>query len=89
VRWQVPHRRYRHVQGGRCDGHVPRTSDGMGGELVGIYDKSSNWIANVENSFMLFKRPVAPGAEPEGPWSKVWTMDHVAQAMASLPRWEA
>jgi hypothetical protein len=57
-----------------------------GWELVGIYDKASNWIANIENGFMLFKRPVAPGAEPEGAWSELWSMDHVAQAMASMPR---
>lgn len=37
-------------------------SAGEGGwELVGVFDKQSNWI-NVENGFMLLKRPVQPGA---------------------------
>lgn len=33
-----------------------------GWELVTIYDKSSNWFAEMEKGFMLFKRPVPPGA---------------------------
>ncbi len=37
---------------------------GAGGwELVTVYDKASNWLADVEKGFMLFKRPVAPGAK--------------------------
>jgi hypothetical protein len=41
-----------------------------GWELVAIYDKSSNWLAGMEKGFALFKRPVADGAEPEGPWAE-------------------
>jgi hypothetical protein len=40
-----------------------------GWELVTIYDKSSNWLANMEKGFALFKRPVAHGEEPDGPWA--------------------
>jgi hypothetical protein len=37
-------------------------SAGAGGwELVAVFDKQSNWI-NVENGFVLLKRPVQPGA---------------------------
>ena len=32
-----------------------------GWELVTVYDKASNWMANMEKGFMLFKRPVPPG----------------------------
>lgn len=33
----------------------------QGWELVTIYDKSSNWFAEMEKGFMLLKRPVPPG----------------------------
>lgn len=42
-----------------------------GWELVHVYDKASNWIANTEKGFALFKRPVLPGELPDGPWA-VW-----------------
>jgi hypothetical protein len=32
-----------------------------GWELITIYDKSSNWFAEMEKGFMLFKRPVPAG----------------------------
>ena len=35
-----------------------------GWELVTIYDKSSNWLAGIENGFMLLRRRVPPGIEP-------------------------
>ncbi|MCB0955402.1 MAG: hypothetical protein KDB06_01470 [Ilumatobacter sp.] len=34
----------------------------MGWQLVGIYDKQSNWSANIEKGFMLLRKPVQPGA---------------------------
>lgn len=40
----------------------------QGWELITIYDKSSNWFANMEKGFMLLKRPVPAGVrltEPE------------------------
>lgn len=40
-----------------------------GWELITIYDKSSNWLANMEKGFALFKRPVAAGDSPDGPWA--------------------
>lgn len=40
-----------------------------GWELVHVYDKASNWFANLEKGFVLFKRPVASDAEPVGPWA--------------------
>lgn len=40
-----------------------------GWELVGIYDKSSNWLQGMEKGFALFKREVADGQDPEGPWA--------------------
>lgn len=43
-----------------------------GWELVTVYDKSSNWFASMEKGFMLFKRPVPEGEEPDGKWASVW-----------------
>ena len=43
-----------------------------GWELVGVYDKASNWFQGAEKGFMLFKRPVAPGIEPDTAWAS-WT----------------
>ena len=40
----------------------------QGFELVTVYDKSSNWFAGMEKGFMLFKRAVPPGTEPDGAW---------------------
>lgn len=42
-------------------------SDGW--ELVNVYDKSSNWIGGAEKGFVLFKRAVLPGEEPEVAWA--------------------
>lgn len=42
-----------------------------GFELVGVYDKASNWWRDMEKGFMLFKRAVPPGTEPDGPWCEV------------------
>jgi hypothetical protein len=39
-----------------------------GWELVGIYDKSSNWFAGMEKGFMAFRRRVPAGVEPKS-WS--------------------
>jgi glycosyltransferase A (GT-A) superfamily protein (DUF2064 family) len=33
----------------------------MGWQLVGIYDKQSNWSANMEKGFMVLRKPVQPG----------------------------
>jgi hypothetical protein len=33
----------------------------MGWQLVGIYDKQSNWSAYLEKGFMLLRKPVQPG----------------------------
>ncbi len=57
----------------------------QGWELVTIYDKASNWMQGFEKGFILFKRPVPPGEEPDGAWSEVWTADHVIAAYQSLP----
>lgn len=51
-----------------------------GWELVSVYDKASNWIANIENGFILFKKPVPPGDEPDGAWTEVWTSSQVEKA---------
>lgn len=50
-----------------------------GWELVTVYDKASNWIA-IENGFMLFKRPVTPGAEPPEGWAHLWGIDQIFKA---------
>lgn len=40
-----------------------------GWELVTVYDKASNWFADMEKGFMLFKRPVPPGQTvPDDQW---------------------
>jgi Short C-terminal domain len=43
-----------------------------GWEIAIGFDKASNWLAGLEKGFMIFKRPVAAGVEPEGPWASVW-----------------
>lgn len=40
----------------------------QGFELVTVYDKASNWFAGMEKGFMLFKREVPAGSEPDGAW---------------------
>ena len=39
-----------------------------GWELVTIYDKSSNWFADLEKGFMLLRRRAPVGVEPKS-WS--------------------
>ena len=53
----------------------------QGWELVQVYDKASNWLSGMEKGFAIFKRPVVPGASPEGPWAS-WTR---ASAGRELP----
>ena len=38
-------------------------SGSQGWELVGVYDKASNWFQGMEKGFMLFKRPVPVGVK--------------------------
>ena len=33
----------------------------QGWELVGVYDKASNWLSGMEKGFILLKRQVPPG----------------------------
>jgi hypothetical protein len=40
----------------------------VGWELVTVYDKSSNWFGGMEKGFMLLRREVPDGVEPEA-WS--------------------
>ena len=40
----------------------------VGWELVTVYDKSSNWFGGMEKGFMLLRREVPEGVEPEA-WS--------------------
>lgn len=52
-----------------------------GWDLVAVYDKESNWASSGEKGFVLLKRPVAAGAEPEGgSWAQFWSTDQVVQA---------
>lgn len=44
---------------------VLATSGSAGWELVTIFDKSSNWLGGMEKGFMLLRRRVPPGIEPE------------------------
>lgn len=46
-----------------------------GWELVGIYDKSSNWLEGMEKGFALFKRSVPEDEEPAGPWAEASRAD--------------
>ena len=58
-----------------------------GYELVTVYDKASNWFGGMEKGFMLFKREVPPGQEPDGPWCGVvddaWACDPHPRATPS------
>jgi hypothetical protein len=62
-----------------------------GWELVTIYDKSSNWFGGMEKGFALFKREVADGAEPDGPWAIFLQAGQVGQADSpeNDPNWGA
>ncbi len=40
-----------------------------GWEVIGVYDKASNWLRDMEKGFLFCKRPVLPGEAPEGPWA--------------------
>ena len=62
-------------------GHLGR----HGWELAGVYDKASNWWLGFEKGFLLFKRPVPEGEEPDGPWSEVWHADSLAYLDAPQP----
>ena len=50
-----------------------------GWELVGIYDKSSNWLAGYEKGFALFKRQVGEVGEIDGPWAQLVHADQVGK----------
>jgi len=57
-----------------------------GWELVSIYDKASNWMADTEKGFVLLKREVPDGHEPDGPWTELYTTDEVLNRyLASRP----
>jgi hypothetical protein len=53
-----------------------------GWELVGIYDKSSNWLSGMEKGFALFKRPVLDGSMPDGAWAEVASAKAMTTAAA-------
>jgi hypothetical protein len=61
-------------------GHVLGALGGEGWELVSVYDKASNWLQGMEKGFMLFKRPVLPGEEPQGDWAEIWDTNRVDMA---------
>jgi len=46
-----------------------------GWELVAVYDKASNWWNGFEKGFVLFKREVPSGEEPDGPWAQFEAAD--------------
>ena len=58
-----------------------------GWELVGMHDKTSNWIGQLERGFVLFKREVPEGNEPDGPWAEWVQADAFGETKA--PRWRA
>lgn len=49
-----------------------------GWELQTVFDKASHWIQGLEKGFILFKRAVPEGEEPDGAWAEVWTAEQVA-----------
>ena len=49
----------------------------QGYELVGVYDKADNLWTSFENGFLMFKREVAEGDAPDGPWCGVVDMDNL------------
>ncbi len=67
----------------------------QGYELVTVYDKASNWFQGMEKGFMLFKREVLSGAEPEGPWcgivdvQSLRVIDHQSDANFGYPEGQA
>ena len=56
----------------------------LGWELVAVYDKESNWLQGFEKGYLLFKRPVPEGGEPDGPWTELWMADQVDAAYGSV-----
>jgi hypothetical protein len=49
-----------------------------GWELQTVYDKGVAFFQGLENGFIIFKRPVPIGEEPDGPWTELWSGDQVA-----------
>ena len=58
-----------------------------GWELVGMYDKASNWFSDMEKGFAVFKREVPDGEEPDGPWAEWQFADEVGETKD--PNWGA
>jgi hypothetical protein len=56
-----------------------------GWELAAVYDKASNWLDGFEKGFLLFKRAVPDGQEPDGGWSSVSKADDLARLSGVLP----
>lgn len=51
-----------------------------GWELVTVFDKASNILAGAEQGYILFKRPVPEGQEPDGPWAEYWKAESIDAA---------
>jgi hypothetical protein len=70
IRWQ-----YRIINLGES---IPRTrvpkalafSGAEGWELIDIYDRDTSVPSGMDKAYMMFKRPVPEGAQPEGGWSQ-------------------
>jgi uncharacterized protein DUF4177 len=54
-----------------------------GWELVHVYDKASNWFANMEKGLAIFKRPVPASEKPDGPWAS-WTRAPIGGSREAL-----
>ena len=54
-----------------------------GWEIAATFDRASNWLADMEKGFVIFKRPVREGEDPDGPWGRVWEPSQIGAAAAS------
>jgi hypothetical protein len=48
-----------------------------GWELQTVFDQAVPFTRSFEDGYILFKRPVPDGEEPDGPWSEVWSAEQV------------
>ncbi|MEY3640329.1 MAG: hypothetical protein RLZZ199_134 [Actinomycetota bacterium] len=51
-----------------------------GWELVGVFDKASNWLKGHERGFAIFKREVGDEVKANSRWARVVSPDQVGRS---------
>lgn len=75
----------RHACGMRWQYRVVNIADGNDvGRALSYFGQRGWELVHAEalGAVLIFKRPVPPGAEPEGPWAEMWGASDVTAAYA-------